>query len=407
MIKIKFDQVDYFSLKNLNYVPSEENPRVRNLSIDVLRGIAILLVLLHHFNIPYKLADTVLSFDVFGQSLIHAIARNGNYGVTMFFVISGFLITSHSLQRWNGLHQLKAKTFYWSRIARILPSLVLLLLIVNGLALLGLKPFINQAPNGIEVATSLTNFAALTFWMNQLIIEYGWVNYALGVLWSLSVEEVFYLSFPIACLVLKKEKWLIGFWLVFIISAPIYRFNHQGASEAYLYGYFASFDGIAIGCVAAIVAKNLTFTRPTAKFIPVTILICMVIFYLFAPIAKTNILGVSLMAFATAVLLVLSSNTWHRPLVRQPNKLTRGIASIGRHSYEVYLFHLVVLGLMKVVYVPSSVHGDVKLWLLVSFLSGTLLLSYGIARFYSNPLNYWMRQRFLKPKTNNEYKMTP
>ena len=53
----------------------------------------------------------------------------------------------------------------------------------------------NQAPNGIEVSYPLTVFAALTFWMNILIIKFGWVNYALGVLWSLSVEEVFTLFF--------------------------------------------------------------------------------------------------------------------------------------------------------------------------------------------------------------------
>lgn len=385
-------------MRNLSYLPSEENPRVRNLSIDVLRGVAILLVLLHHFNIPYKLADTFLSFDIFGQSLIHAIARNGNYGVTMFFVISGFLITSHSLQRWGGLHQLNAKTFYWSRTARILPSLILLLLIVNGLGLLELKPFMNQAPNGVEVSTQLVNFAALTFWMNQLIIDYGWVNYALGVLWSLSVEEVFYVSFPIACLVFKKEKWLVLFWLLFIVIAPIYRFYHQGESGAYLYGYFASFDGIAMGCIAAIVAKRIKFNRPTPQFILVTIATIMAGFYLFAPIAKTNLFGISLMALGTATLLVLSVNTWHSSSVQQPNKLTLGLASIGRHSYEIYLFHLVVLGLIKVAFVPRSVQADSKVWLLLLFLCGTLLLSYGIARFYSNPLNYWMRQKILRHK---------
>lgn len=387
-------------MRNLNYLPSEENPRVRNLSIDVLRGIAILLVLLHHFNIPYKLADTFLSFDVFGQSFIHAIARNGNYGVTMFFVISGFLITSHSLQRWGGLHQLNARNFYWSRVARILPSLFLLLLMVNSLGLLGLKPFTNQAPNGIEVSTGLVNFAAVTFWMNQLIIDYGWVNYALGVLWSLSVEEVFYLSFPIACLMIKKEKWLIIFWLLFIVIAPIYRFYHQGASEAYLYGYFASFDGIAIGCIAAIVAKHFKFNRPTPKILPVIIMMLMVGFYLFAPIAKTNLFGVTLMALGTASLLVLSVNTWYwyNPAMHKTNRLTLGIASIGRHSYEIYLFHLVILGLIKVAFIPRAVQGDLKVWLLVIFIVGTLLLSYAIAYFYSNPINYWMREHFLKTK---------
>ncbi len=72
---------------------------MRNYKIDILRGISILLVLLHHFNIPYKLKDTWLGFDFLGEAFSTVIARNGNYGVTMFFVISGFLITHHTLKR--------------------------------------------------------------------------------------------------------------------------------------------------------------------------------------------------------------------------------------------------------------------------------------------------------------------
>ncbi|EFP02486.1 hypothetical protein CRE_09958 [Caenorhabditis remanei] len=232
---------------------------MRNNKIDLLRGISILLVLLHHFNIPYKLHDTFLGIQIFGESLSTLIARNGNYGVTLFFVISGFLITQHTLQRSGTLAQIKLKDFYIRRIARIMPCLVLLVVLVTALGAMGLKPFINQAPNDIEVSYGLTVFSAFTFWMNILIIENGWVNYALGVLWSLSVEEVFYLVFPILCVVLGRGKGFIIFLLAIIVYAPYFRSLHFAEeSGAYLYHYFSSFDGIAIGCLTALMTQRMS-----------------------------------------------------------------------------------------------------------------------------------------------------
>lgn len=373
----------------------------RNHRIDVLRGISILLVLLHHFNIPYKLHDTLLSVDIGGQSLITAIARNGNYGVTMFFVISGFLITSHSLGRWHSLNHLNVRTFYWSRVARIVPCLLLLLLIVNSLGLLGLKPFINQAPEGMVVSTAITNLAALTFWMNQLIIQYGWVNYALGVLWSLSVEEVFYLVFPLACLSLKTSRQFALFLGFFMLAAPVYRWLHFGEdSGAYLYGYLASFDGIAIGCATALLANRINLDFFQRRMVQALTIAGMTLFYLYAPIKETSTLGITLMACGTAILILGGLQNKHQDNKFSPQTqiakqgvLKRTLCTLGRYSYELYLFHLIILGLIKVAIPPATATANEKLLLLLVFLTGTFMLAFVIARFYSIPLNRWIRQK--------------
>jgi peptidoglycan/LPS O-acetylase OafA/YrhL len=161
----------------------------RNRKIDFLRGISILLVLFHHFNIAYRLNDTFLS-RVFGWEAVRAVARNGNYGVTMFFVISGYLITANAFRRWSEPRHVDVGVFYGLRIARIVPCLLLLLAVVNALALAGIAIFQNNSPAGTPVSFWIVNLASLTFWMNVLIGTHGWTNYALGVLWSLSVEEV-------------------------------------------------------------------------------------------------------------------------------------------------------------------------------------------------------------------------
>ncbi|WP_296280303.1 acyltransferase [uncultured Acinetobacter sp.] len=367
---------------------------MRNYKIDVLRGISILLVLIHHFNIPYKLQDTFLGIPVFGESLSTLVARNGNYGVTMFFVISGFLITQHTLQRNHSLAQINLKDFYIRRIARIVPCLVLLLVIVTVLGGIGLKPFINQAPNGIEVSYGLTVFAAFSFWMNILIIENGWVNYALGVLWSLSVEEVFYLAFPILCIALGRGKGFIAFLLAVIVYAPYFRSLHFAEeSGAYLYHYFSSFDGIAMGCLTALFVQNMHRKIHIPKLVILIVSALMITLYLYAPIKEVSTWGISVFAVLSAILIFCFAKN---PQAESSSIISETLVWIGQRSYEMYLFHLIILGLFKVFYLPKETLPIEKLMLLPIYFIGVFILSWVIEKYYSTPLNVRIRQRFTK-----------
>ena len=367
---------------------------MRNYKIDILRGVSILLVLVHHFNIPYKLHDTFLGIPIGGESLSTLIARNGNYGVTMFFVISGFLITQHTLQRSGSLAQIKLKDFYIRRIARIMPCLVLLVAIVTVLGALELKPFMNQSPNGVDVSYAVTVLSAFSFWMNILIIEFGWVNYALGVLWSLSVEEVFYLAFPILCLVLGRGKGFIIFLLVVIAYAPYFRALHFGEeSGAYLYHYFSSFDGIAIGSLTAIYVQSFKSVIRNQNVILAVIIFLMTCLYFYAPIKEVSTWGISVFALLTALLLFCFVQD---PKVKPVSYAARSLVWIGQRSYEMYLFHLIVLGLMKVVYSPKETLAAEKLMLLPVYFIAVFMMSWAIEKYYSTPLNLKIRQAWIR-----------
>ncbi|MFP3742636.1 acyltransferase [Achromobacter sp. SIMBA_011] len=363
------------------------NAAPRDDAIDMLRGLSILLVLLHHFNIAYPLRDTALA-GVIGWPLLHAIARNGNYGVTIFFVISGFLITRNALERWGSLNAIRPAPFWRLRLARIVPTLALTLLAVDALALAGLPLFANRAGSAVSLWTA--NAAALGAWMNVLVIREGWINYALGVMWSLSVEMAFYLLFPLACAWLRPGAGLRTLAALLIVAGPLYRLANQGESEAYLYGYLACFDAIAIGCCAAVLwqrqampALRQPWVRPLAGF-------AMAALYLAWPISQSNVLGASAMALGSAVLLL------GRPMTPPPSPglARRLLARCGRDCYEIYLLHLLVLGLLRTWLPTAQYPGDARPGLLLACVIGSCLLGALVSLGYSTPLNRGLRRWF-------------
>jgi peptidoglycan/LPS O-acetylase OafA/YrhL len=279
-------------------------------------------------------------------------------------------------------------------IARIIPCLLLLLVAVNVIALAGVAIFQNHMPGGTSVSFWLVNLASLTFWMNVLISADGWVNYPLGVLWSLSVEEVFYLSFPILCLALRRESRLHAFWAVMIIVGPLYRFTHRGDEGGFLYDYFACFDGIAIGCCTALLAKGMPMPGLTATILQALTVAAMAFPYLYRPIGQTDVLGVTAMALGTALLLL---GACHRPSssVLDYTRVPAALGWFGRLSYELYLFHLIVLGAIRTIFQPHFIVGDEKLLLLAAFLVLSALLSAGVARLYAEPLNRIIRRHLV------------
>lgn len=370
----------------------------RNPRIDLIRGISILLVLLHHFNIAYRLNDTPLA-ELISWDAVRAVVRNGNYGVTMFFVISGYLITSNANRRWPDFARMDLRGFYVLRVARIVPCLLLLLGVADILALSGIAIFQNHAPQGTQVSLWVVNLASLTFWMNVLIGLYGWVNYPLGVLWSLSVEEVFYLTFPLLCVLLRRPSRLIAFWAVIIVVGPLYRAAHQGDEGDFLYSYFACFDGIAIGCCTALLAGKRPMPLLARWPVQILTLTLIAFLYLSYPISETNILGVTVMALGTALLLI-GAHHGHGEISQ--GRAGAGLRWFGRHSYELYLLHLLVLGAMRSILVTHAAGGAEKLALLFTFLLLSAALSHVIARFYAEPLNFFLRRLLWRPTRAGE-----
>ena len=119
---------------------------------------------------------------------------------------------------------------------------------------------------------------------------------------------------------------------------------------------------------------------------------------------KSNVPGVTAIAFGTAVLL-LSANCAAGTSLR-PARVSAVIEALGKLSYELYLFHLIVLGLLRTIYPPSHVTGDEKLALLVGYLLLSVGLGAAIARSYAEPSNRVVR-KWLTPRRANRQANAP
>jgi peptidoglycan/LPS O-acetylase OafA/YrhL len=357
--------------------------------IDVLRGVSVLLVVLHHINLRFLLNHFPVR-SALPVRVAQVLFWSGYYAVVAFFVISGFLITGLSLRRWGSLGSVRIGSFYRMRFARIAPCLLLLLIILSALHLLGAADFIIR-PERASLGRALA--AALTFHVNWLEGHHGYLPAGWDVLWSLSVEETFYIVFPLAAVVLRSERSFLLSLTALVIIGPVSRALLGDADPWREYAYLSCTDAIAFGCIAAIVVHRRLIGVPSLRLaLPTGALISLLAIVLFNENVHTGLarfgLNVTCLELGIALMVMaFGSGVGNVAFARG----TGWLRVIGRCSYEIYLFHmLVVLGLIAIVRHVHSATGAFPLWY-AAMLGGSILLGYAIAQVYSEPLNRRIR----------------
>lgn len=343
--------------------------------IDVIRGLCILEVVIHHINIRIRFNQSPMG-ALLPKWLNNALFWSGSYSVKVFFVVSGFLITSTILARWNSLPEIDLKGFYRLRAARIAPLMLLVITVLSVLQLTGATGFVIN-PTRTTLPRAL--LAALTFHVNWLESRVSYLPGAWDILWSLSVEEVFYLAYPVLCRFFRN-RWLpIALAVALIIAGPFFRTVLAPNEIASDYAYFANMDGIAIGCIAAILARRVRISPLWGAAI---MLYVVTIRYGLPRVG----LDVTLLEIGTA-LAILGLTT-----PSEPSRWTAPLRRLGRNSYEVYLTHMFVVTTGTTIYMAfGKPIAWAPLWFLGMFLLAAILGD-AVAHFYSEPMNRRLRR---------------
>jgi peptidoglycan/LPS O-acetylase OafA/YrhL len=317
------------------------NPRLK--SLDGLRAVSVFLVVLSHVAI--RLSATIdrpgASAGIGGMVLHQSLALFGlgTLGVWVFFVISGFLITSLLLREIDDTGRISLRRFYVRRTLRIFPAYYAYVALLFALTRLG------------YVRIAGANFwAALTYSSNYCFACAGVDRWYLAHTWSLAVEEQFYLIWP-AVLVLFGRRRGLRAAAAAIAICPILRVIVQlrtGNADVGLQHFELVADALAMGCVFAgcrgwLHAKAWymrVLDSPGFVAVPFGVVLAMELARhprLFSPLLF-NALGQTLVLAAIALIVDWSMTHSDSRIGEWLNRRT--LVFVGTLSYSIYLWQM-------------------------------------------------------------------
>lgn len=344
-------------------------------SLDGLRGIAVLLVIVYHFS---KLPFITFDFEL------------GWVGVQLFFVLSGYLISRILIQEKEKTLSTYMGRFYWRRALRIFPIYFLYLLLIT------IIHIFTGEPTDYNFASPLL----FTYTYNFSVLFEGWeITRLYSHLWSLSVEEQFYLFWPLLVFFISTKN-LFRVCIGLIVLIPIFRFaleivlsSNMSSPELIGTGIYwftvSHLDAFACGCIL-----NLLSTRTSEVILKYRWVIWLIV----ATCGIFNLLNYSKSitgyeisslgyllpslenyqaVWSYSLLNLLFATIILKNIIKGSSILeTRAMVFIGRISYGMYLYHFIIIVLIEKVFKQAFINDGVTLLICIILVVITSYLSF-------------------------------
>ncbi len=293
--------------------------------LDGLRAVSVMIVFVAHAGLGYIVP--------------------GGFGVTVFFFLSGFLITSLLIREHDTYGRIALPAFYQRRLVRLMPPL----LITMSLAILAV--LMGYANGALD---PWTIFSQIFFFFNYYAQTPGPDISVDGfeILWSLSVEEQFYLFFPFVFIALARSRWHIPVLVGAVVATLIWRwvrFEILGHGQSVIYiSTDTRIDSILYGCLLAVISarhpQRLTFLKDWQyAAMAVAVALLLVSFLLRDPLFRAT-LRYSLQGLALIPIFYLAVNLPGSWLFAWLN--WKPVRKLGQYSYTFYLAHLVIIQML-------------------------------------------------------------
>ena len=350
--------------------------------IDGLRGIAVLGVLFYHSEITFK------SFQVF---------PGGFLGVDLFFVISGYLITSLILKEHQSNKSFSFINFYKRRIRRLLPALLTVIFVSSVVSYFYLLPMLFE-----ELFKSVVSSI---FFFSNFFFHFSGQAYGAQALskipllhtWSLSVEEQFYLLYPIFLIgiltfIKKKTKLIIIFGILSsLLFASVVNLNHQSFN---FYMLPSRIWELLFGALLGTNINQFSFSKNKKIKKNLAILGFLLIFFSFTFFKDTNNHPTYLTLIPVIGAYLIIQDVDKKNFI---NKILSGkiLVFLGLISYSLYLWHHPIFSFAKIIGAEEN-----SFLLKVLFIIMSIFLAFLTYRFIEKPFREKNEKIFKIGKVN-------